>query len=108
MKKKAILIPITALALAAGSTGCSAGTAPGAGAAAESSAAPSPAGSPLADPQPLADAAQPIVIEDQAVPLYSKPAGSYVRTPIASGTVTYELSLIHISIKEMEGFCPGP
>ena len=31
MKKKAILIPITALALAAGSTGCSAGAAPGTG-----------------------------------------------------------------------------
>ena len=105
MKKKAILIPITALALAAGSTGCSAGTAPGAGAAAESSAAPSPAGSPLADPQPLADAAQPIVIEDQAVPLYSKPAGSYVRTPIASGTVTYENNLALLDASNMgEGY----
>ena len=105
MKKKAILIPITALALAAGSTGCSAGTAPGTGAAAESSAAPSPAESPFADPQPLADAAQPIVIEDQAVPLYSKPAGSYVRTPIASGTVTYENNLALLDASNMgEGY----
>lgn len=29
------------------------------------------------------------VIEDEAVPLYQKPAGSDVRTPVASGTVTY-------------------
>ena len=29
------------------------------------------------------------VIEDEAVPLYQKPAGSDVRTPVASGSVTY-------------------
>lgn len=29
------------------------------------------------------------VIEDNMVPLYSKPQGSLVRTPTASGTVTY-------------------
>lgn len=29
------------------------------------------------------------VIEDEAVPLYAKPAGSHVRTPQASGTVVY-------------------
>ena len=29
------------------------------------------------------------VIEDEAVPLYQKPAGSGVRTPVASGSVTY-------------------
>ncbi len=30
-----------------------------------------------------------VTIEDEAVPLYSKPAGSNVRSPKASGTVTY-------------------
>ena len=86
MKKKAILIPITALALAAGSTGCSAGTVAGTGAAPAYESAPAETSAAQPDPQSLADAAQPVVIEDQAVPLYSKPAGSYVRTPIASGT----------------------
>lgn len=31
-----------------------------------------------------------VKIDDTKVPLYSKPAGSHVRTPIASGTVTYK------------------
>lgn len=31
-----------------------------------------------------------VEIEDTQVPLYSKPAGSYVRTPIASGAITYK------------------
>ena len=31
-----------------------------------------------------------VVIEDTQVPLYNKPAGSYVRTPIASGVTTYK------------------
>lgn len=37
-----------------------------------------------------AGAAQTAVIEDGRVPLYSKPAGSYVRTPIASGVTVYK------------------
>ena len=51
-----------------------------------------------------------VTVEEEAVPLYSKPAGSNVRTPQASGTTTYSnnsvtldasnlsqgLSLIHI------------
>jgi len=31
-----------------------------------------------------------VEIEDARVPLYNKPAGSYVRTPIASGVTTYK------------------
>ena len=101
MKKKAILIPITALALAAGSTGCSAGTVAGTGAAPAYESAPAETSA----AQSLADAAQPVVIEDQAVPLYSKPAGSYVRTPIASGTVTYENNLALLDASNMgEGY----
>ena len=34
-----------------------------------------------------------VTIEDPAVPLYSKPAGSLVRTPIASGVTVYENNL---------------
>ncbi len=30
------------------------------------------------------------MIEDTQVPLYDKPAGSYVRTPIASGVTVYK------------------
>ena len=37
-----------------------------------------------------AAAAQTAVIEDTQVPLYNKPAGSYVRTPIASGVTVYK------------------
>ena len=34
---------------------------------------------------------QTAVIEDTQVPLYDKPAGSYVRTPIASGVTVYKM-----------------
>ena len=37
-----------------------------------------------------AKASQTAVIEDTQVPLYDKPAGSYVRTPIASGVTVYK------------------
>lgn len=37
-----------------------------------------------------AKASQTAVIEDTQVPLYNKPAGSYVRTPIASGVTVYK------------------
>lgn len=105
MKKKAILIPITALALVAGSTGCSAGTVAGTGAAPAYESAPAETSAAQLAAQSLADAAQPVVIEDQAVPLYSKPAGSYVRTPIASGTVTYENNLALLDASNMgEGY----
>lgn len=38
-----------------------------------------------------AKASQIAVIEDTQVPLYDKPAGSYVRTPIASGVTVYKM-----------------
>lgn len=37
-----------------------------------------------------AGAAQTAIIEDGRVPMYSKPAGSFVRTPIASGVTVYK------------------
>ena len=45
----------------------------------------------ISSPAALAQAGKAAVeIDDAQVPLYSKPAGSYVRTPIASGTTTYK------------------
>ena len=37
-----------------------------------------------------------VAIDDGEVPLYAKPAGSNVRTPVASGTTTYENSTVTI------------
>ncbi|WP_368296100.1 transglutaminase family protein [Enterocloster citroniae] len=45
----------------------------------------------ISSPAALAQSGKAAVeIDDAQVPLYSKPAGSYVRTPIASGTTTYK------------------
>lgn len=50
-------------------------------------------------------AAEPVTIEDEQVPLYNKPAGSYVRTPIASDTVTYGNNLAKLDASNMsEGY----
>ncbi len=46
-----------------------------------------------------------VTIEDEAVPLYSKPAGSLVRTPIASGVTVYENNLVKMDASNMaEGY----
>ncbi len=46
-----------------------------------------------------------VTIEDEAVPLYSKPAGSLVRTPIASGVTVYENNLAKLDASNMsEGY----
>ncbi|GEM_PF-5096624 len=84
MNRKAIILSLTALALSVNAVGCSGGArAVGTDEAAASTVLAVSAETSGAGGQELA------VIEDQLVPLYSKPAGSYVRTPIASGTVTY-------------------
>lgn len=44
----------------------------------------------------LAADANVVTIEEEAVPLYSKPAGSHVRTPSASGAVTYGNNLVTV------------
>ena len=60
----------------------------------------------ISSPAALAQSGKAAVeIDDAQVPLYSKPAGSYVRTPIASGTVTYENNLALLDASNMgEGY----
>lgn len=79
MRKRRISVSAAAILTAAALYGCAGSSVPEtSGAAVETSA--------VAD----TDTQEPLaVIEDEAVPLYQKPSGSDVRTPVASGTVTY-------------------
>lgn len=100
MNRKAIILTLTVLALSVNAVGCSGGArAVGTDEAAASSVTPVSADMTEAGSQALA------VIEDQEVPLYSKPAGSYVRTPIASGALAYENNLAKLDASNMaEGY----
>lgn len=50
----------------------------------------------MADEKIPTEAAGTVTIEDGAVPLYSKPQGSYVRVPVALGTATYGNSIVTV------------
>lgn len=88
MKKKSIGTGTAVLLTAAVLYGCSGNSIP---AGTEHSAeAQETSASEAAETLGAEDAAETLaVIEDEAVPLYQKPAGSDVRTPVASGSVTY-------------------
>jgi len=88
MKKKSIGTGTAVLLTAAVLYGCAGNSIP---AGTEHSAeAQETSASEAAETLGAEDAAETLaVIEDEAVPLYQKPAGSDVRTPVASGSVTY-------------------
>lgn len=88
MKKKSIRISTAVLLASAVLYGCAGNSAP---AGTEHSAeVQETSASEAAETLGVKDSAETLaVIEDEAVPLYQKPAGSDVRTPVASGSVTY-------------------
>lgn len=88
MKKKSIRTSTAVLLASAVLYGCAGNSAPaGTGHSAEMQET---SASEAADTLEVEDSAETLaVIEDEAVPLYQKPAGSDVRTPVASGSVTY-------------------
>lgn len=88
MKKKSIGTGTAVLLTAAVLYGCAGNSIP---AGTEHSAeAQETSASEAAETLGAEDAAETLaVIEDEVVPLYQKPAGSDVRTPVASGSVTY-------------------
>ena len=88
MKKKSIRISTAVLLASAVLYGCAGNSAPaGTGHSAE---VQETSASEAAETLGVKDSAETLaVIEDEAVPLYQKPAGSDVRTPVASGSVTY-------------------
>ena len=88
MKKKSIRISTAVLLASAVLYGCAGNSAPaGTGHSAEMQET---SASEAAETLGVEDSAETLaVIEDEAVPLYQKPAGSDVRTPVASGSVTY-------------------
>lgn len=98
MRKKqqaaALFAAVFAAAAVGGCTGKQEILAPAAGVEETVAAAEDGNGPAGAREKPAADEAAAMdgiltVIEDEAVPLYAKPAGSHVRTPQAGGTVTY-------------------
>ncbi len=88
MKKKSIRTSTAVLLASAVLYGCAGNSAPaGTGHSAEMQET---SASEAAETLEVEDSAETLaVIEDEAVPLYQKPAGSDVRTPVASGSVTY-------------------
>ena len=88
MKKKSIRTSTAVLLASAVLYGCAGNSAPaGTGHSAEMQET---SASEAAETLGVEDSAETLaVIEDEAVPLYQKPAGSDVRTPVASGSVTY-------------------
>ena len=88
MKKKSIRTSTAVLLASAVLYGCAGNSAP---AGTEHSAeVQETSASEAAETLGVKDSAETLaVIEDEAVPLYQKPAGSDVRTPVASGSVTY-------------------
>lgn len=88
MKKKSIRTSTAVLLASAVLYGCAGNSAPaGTGHSAE---VQETSASEAAETLGVEDSAETLaVIEDEAVPLYQKPAGSDVRTPVASGSVTY-------------------
>ena len=88
MKKKSIRTSTAVLLASAVLYGCAGNSAPaGTGHSAEMQET---SASEAAETLEVKDSAETLaVIEDEAVPLYQKPAGSDVRTPVASGSVTY-------------------
>ena len=88
MKKKSIRISTAVLLASAVLYGCAGNSAP---AGTEHSAeVQETSASEAAETLGVKDSAETLaVIENEAVPLYQKPAGSDVRTPVASGSVTY-------------------
>ena len=88
MKKKSIGTGTAVLLASAVLYGCAGNSAPaGTGHSAEMQET---SASEAAETLEVKDSAETLaVIEDEAVPLYQKPAGSDVRTPVASGSVTY-------------------
>lgn len=93
MKKNRIVVLAACAALMASVNGCQSqktSVADSQKIAAESAAVP--AEEPLTEqPEAAGEEESPaaVIVEEQTVPLYSKPAGSNVRTPQASGTTTY-------------------
>lgn len=88
MKKKSIRTSTAVLLASAVLYGCAGNSAPaGTGHSAE---VQETSASEAVETLRVEDSAETLaVIEDEAVPLYQKPAGSDVRTPVASGSVTY-------------------
>lgn len=88
MKKKSIRTSTAVLLASAVLYGCAGNSAPaGTGHSAEMQET---SASEAAETLGVEDSAETLaVIENEAVPLYQKPAGSDVRTPVASGSVTY-------------------
>lgn len=88
MKKKSIRTSTAVLLASAVLYGCAGNSAPaGTGHSAEMQET---SASEAAETLGVEDSAETLaVIEDEAVPLYQKPAGSDVRTPVASGSVTH-------------------
>lgn len=88
MKKKSIRTSTAVLLASAVLYGCAGNSAPaGTGHSAEMQET---SASEAAETLGVEDSAETLaVIEDEAVPLYQKPAGSDVRTPVASGSVKY-------------------
>ena len=88
MKKKSIRTSTAVLLASAVLYGCAGNSAPaGTGHSAEMQET---SASEAAETLGVEDSAETLaVIEDEAVPPYQKPAGSDVRTPVASGSVTY-------------------
>lgn len=88
MKKKSIRTSTAVLLASAVLYGCAGNSAPaGTGHSAEMQET---SASEATETLGVEDSAETLaVIEDEAVPLYQKPAGSDVRTPVASGSVTY-------------------